>query len=66
MRERGPAPEPPRETVYTFTALTEDDVIAMASGLCNARVRAMALLALSGPEELERNAEKPVRKRKTA
>lgn len=48
---------------YTLCRLTEEDVIALASGLANPKVRAMAMLALSGNEELERNAAKPLRKR---
>lgn len=50
-----------RETIYTFTQLTEDDVVMLAAGLATPSVRAMAHLALSGPEELARNAEKPSR-----
>jgi hypothetical protein len=51
------------ETMYSFTSLTEYDVIMLAVGLTTPSVRAMAHLALSGPEQLERNAEKPLTRR---
>lgn len=48
-----------REPLYAFEQLTEYDVVMLAAGLATPSVRAMAHLALSGGEELVRNAEKP-------
>lgn len=51
---------------YTFCGLSQYDVIMLGAGLATPFVQSMAQLALSGPEQLARNAEKPMSKRTRA
>lgn len=58
-------PDNPREPTngYTLIGLSEHDVIMLGAGLATPLVRSMAHMLLSGQEELERNAEKPLRRK---
>lgn len=61
-------PDNPREPLngYCLAGLSFEDLVRLGAGLVPPHVRSMALMALDGPEELERNALKPTTQKRKA